>query len=163
MFSPLKKYIIKLVIKAMSKYIHFGCKSFNLAAFVPVKNQRIFTKPSGGFWASAVDAKFGWEQWNDREWFVPCRKDNAFVFVLSEDSKVLHIRNVEILQSLPQIKEASSIIPYWTFLDFEKLAQDYDAIELHLSEDGRLYQALYGWDCDSILIANPNIIQNIKK
>ena len=47
-------------------------------------------------------------------------------------------------------------------IDFEKLASRYDAIEVLISKDGRLYSALYGWDCDSILILNPNVIITIK-
>ena len=46
----------------------------------------------------------------------------------------------------------------WTTLDFEKLAQEYDAIEVLISGDPGLYYELYGWDCDSILIMNPEII-----
>ena len=42
---------------------------------------------------------------------------------------------------------------------------EYDAIELHLSEEvvddylESLYFKLYGWDCDSILIMNKDIIK----
>lgn len=35
----------------------------------------------------------------------------------------------------------------------------YDAIELSLSADHRLYWDLYGWDCDSILVMNPDKIK----
>ena len=43
----------------------------------------------------------------------------------------------------------------------------YDAIELHLSDEvtddylESLYFKLYGWDCDSILIMNPDIIRGV--
>lgn len=33
------------------------------------------------------------------------------------------------------------------------------ALELHFSECGELYWALYGWDCDCILIMNPDIME----
>ena len=46
----------------------------------------------------------------------------------------------------------------WTILDFEKIAEEYDAIEVNI--DNSLYYALYTWDCDSILIMNPNIIRD---
>ena len=54
----------------------------------------------------------------------------------------------------------------WCCLDFELLTYEYDAIELHLSEDNSrgdfmecLYWVLYGWDCDSILIMNPDVVE----
>ena len=44
-------------------------------------------------------------------------------------------------------------------VDFEALMQaGVDAVEFNLSKDYELYWALYGWDCDSILILNPEII-----
>ena len=53
----------------------------------------------------------------------------------------------------------------YMIIDLKKmLKQGYDGIELHLSEeitddskDG-LYWKLYGWDCDSILVMNPDVV-----
>lgn len=43
--------------------------------------------------------------------------------------------------------------------DFESLASNgVDAIEVFISEDIELYDKLLGWDVDSILIMNPEII-----
>ena len=47
----------------------------------------------------------------------------------------------------------------FTMLDFEELKKEYDAIEVIIS-DG-LYYALYGWDCDSILILNKDIVEEL--
>lgn len=45
-------------------------------------------------------------------------------------------------------------------VDFEKLIEDgVDAIEFNISNDWDLYMALYGWDCDSTLILNPDVIE----
>ena len=46
-------------------------------------------------------------------------------------------------------------------LDFEKLAEQYDAIKVSISSDYRLYRALTGWDCDSILIMTPDIVNPV--
>lgn len=49
-------------------------------------------------------------------------------------------------------------------IDFEALMKDYDAVEVHLSEDSTcgyddgLYWKMYAWDCDSILIMNPDVV-----
>ena len=48
-------------------------------------------------------------------------------------------------------------------LDFEKLAETYDAIEVSISDDFELYYQLYGWDCNSIVIMNPKIIVELEE
>lgn len=58
------------------------------------------------------------------------------------------------LLELPKLSKKDFISPY----DFEKLSEEYDVIEVLISEDHRLYHMFYGWDCDSIVIMNPNII-----
>ena len=140
------------------QYIHYGHREFCSELFVPVKNEPLFSKPTGGFWASPVDTPNGWKQWCERENFRKCNDQNAFVFSLSESARVLHIRKEQDLKKLPKAQQEVGFFCLWTCLDFEELARKYDAIELHLSEDYFLYQALYGWDCDSILILHPEII-----
>lgn len=52
-------------------------------------------------------------------------------------------------------------------LDFEKLAKEYDGIEVLMSEEDKLdleigkglYWELYGWDCDSLLVFNKDIVE----
>ena len=68
-----------------------------------------------------------------------------------------HIRSVPDVKAMPLIDNG---ITTWYTPDFEKmLADGWDAIELHLSECGELYWALYGWDCDCILVMNPDIVE----
>lgn len=140
------------------KYIHYGHKSFDRNRFAPIRNRRCFTKPDGGLWASPVDAEFGWKQWCDSEKFRECRMEDAFCFTLAPGARVLYIDNVCVLDGLPQVKNEFSYSG-WCQLDFEKLLEmGYDAVEMSLSSDGRLYMELYGWDCDSIVILNPDVI-----
>lgn len=152
----------------MQKYIHYGHKEFIPELFTPIENQGFITKPSGGFWASPVDALRGWKQWNESEHFQECNEDNSFTFTLREGSNVTHLRSVKDMDSLPKIESEIFKFSSWICLDFEEMVKNgIDAIELHLSEedfsayksfgDG-LYYKLYGWDCDSILIMNPDII-----
>lgn len=50
------------------------------------------------------------------------------------------------------------------YLDFEKLRElGIDAIELHLIENPELYWTLYTWDCDSVLVMNPDVIEAEEK
>ncbi|MFR3519297.1 MAG: hypothetical protein ACLTT4_12785 [Coprobacillus cateniformis] len=46
-------------------------------------------------------------------------------------------------------------------LDFEELKRQYDAIEVNISNDYGLYWKLYGWDCDSILVMNSDVVVEI--
>ena len=155
----------------MSKeYIHYGHKEFNPELFNPVKTSLLRNKPSGGLWASPKDAEHGWKQWNEVEEFAECNEENSFSFVLSESANVCHLYSVADLEQLPKQKMPEGYIDFGTgavYPDFEAaLAMGYDAIELHLSEEDRtnlgfmegLYDSLYGWDCDSIVILNPDIV-----
>ena len=142
----------------MKKYIHYGHTSFDKEKFLPIKNRDFFVKPIGGLWASDVIAKFGWKDWCEAEHFRDCKKENSFTFVLSKDAKVLEINSVQQLTYLPKVKDQIGLVT-WTVLDFELLSTMYDAIELNISKDYDLYWKLYGWDCDCILILNPEIVQ----
>lgn len=139
------------------KYIHYGHKHFDREKFQPIRNCRSFTKPFGGFWASPVDAEFGWKQWCDREDFRECRVEDSFTFTLSEKARVITVLSANGAKVLPQQDNPHDF--HWVTPDFEKLAeQGWDAVEVKLSADFGLYWALYGWDCDSILILNPEVI-----
>lgn len=151
------------------KYIHYGHSSFDRNLFTPIRNREMLTKPSGGLWASAVDAKRGWKDWCTENDFSTDRLSESFEFTLSENARVLHIYDVEQLADLPETEQDLSL---WYCLDFEQLLNDgWDAVEVHLSEDSSniekyilgntLYCMLYGWDCDSILIMNPDIVEVI--
>ncbi len=145
------------------KYIHYGHKKFDRSKFIPVQNFRAFTKPHGGLWASPVDAEFGWKDWCKENEFNMCRMGCSFTFELSPEANVLHICSADSLDGLPRVENEWSL-PEWCMLDFEKLIeQGYDAIELILSADYSLYWNLYGWDCDSILIMNPEVIVECTK
>ena len=45
--------------------------------------------------------------------------------------------------------------------DCLKLAEIYDAVEVSISNDFDLYYQLYGWDCESIVIMNPDIVVEV--
>ena len=143
-----------------NKYIHYGSKKFNIELFDEIKNVTAFTKPAGGLWACMINAKFGWKNWCELSGFRECKKENSFQFKLKNDTKILKITNANQLYELPNIN------PSWlkTFicLDFETIKKDYDVIEVFISRDEKLYWKLYGWDCDSLLVMNPNCVEVVK-
>lgn len=141
-------------------YVHYGHKQFLKQRFIEIRNE--WVKPIGGLWASDVNAEYGWKQWNESENFRECSEDKAFYFDLAAGANVLHIRKKEDLDDLPKYQDIEFAIGNTAYLDFEMLKDlGVDAIELHLSEDHRLYWVLYGWDCDSILILNPDVVVEV--
>ena len=128
--------------------------------FKPIENETRFTKPHGGFWACRKDDPDGWFSW-DPEWVGEnFEKENPFYFTLSEDARILTLSSTKDLRGLPKtIDFAPRCYIDSCYLDFEKLSEMYDAIEV--TNINELYYLLYGWDCNSILIMNPRVIQPV--
>lgn len=145
----------------MSKtYIHYGHSSFDRESFNHIKRHGISTKPSGGLWGSPIKAKYGWKNWCQDNEFRECLEENSFRFKLDDNANVLCINSVDDLNFLPKIKD--ELVPQtWILLDFEELKRQYDAIEVNISNDYGLYWKLYGWDCDSILVMNSDVVVEI--
>lgn len=143
------------------EYIHYGTAEYSKDKFTEIKNERLFTKPIGGLWASRVDSEYGWKNWTEDEHFRTevYREDNYFKFKLKDEAKVLVIDNAKQILDLPKQKNEFNFS--FVCLDFEKLAKEYDAIEVLISQDGKLYWDLYGWDCDSILVMNKEMVEVI--
>lgn len=144
-----------------STYVHYGHKEFDINKFVPPKNSPWRNKPIGGLWASRIDAEFGWKEWCEKEGFRDCKKDNSFLFKISDNANILYINCVEDVKTLPDQKTDLNLT-YIKTVDFEQLITNgIDAIEFNISNDWNLYFELYGWDCDSTLILNPDVIEII--
>lgn len=146
----------------MCTYIHYGHQEFDVSKFQNPQNSLLRNKPCGGLWASKANAKFGWKDWCEQNEFDWCNLKQSFVFKISDKANILYINCVADVDKLPDQKTDLSLTCIKT-VDFEQLIADgIDAIEFNLSHDWDLYMALYGWDCDSTLILNPNIIELIK-
>lgn len=151
----------------MSKrYIHYGTPAFSQNAFMPITNLGAMNKPRGGLWASPVEAKRGWFDWVMNNDFYPERLKRSFEFELSQNARVLEL-TPDNVWTLPLQNDAekwmidrSEVRPFGMVMgvDFEALAQEYDVLECSLSEYPSLYWSLYGWDCDCILVLNPEVI-----
>ena len=146
----------------MKTYIHYGSKQFDKERFIPIQNCYPRNKPIGGLWASEVGAPISWFNWCERNGFHVERntEDNCFRFQIAKTAKILTLSCEDDVKELPQLgaKDVCGHKP-----DFEAIiAMGYDAIDYRLSDDtsicGDLYYALYGWDCDSIVILNKDIV-----
>lgn len=141
-------------------YIHYG--SPELEKVDPIRNSSYLPKPVGGLWASRKDDLRGWKRWCICEEFHLDKLNISFEFVLKDNARVLELSDADQLDDLPKINRSDR--PYdkndqWSicYLDFEKLSKEYDAVEV--VDIGHFYWPLYGWDCNSIVIMNPDIVE----
>ena len=143
-------------------YIHYGSRHFDPKRFVPVANISFWIKPRGGFWASRVDAPFSWKDWNEDSNYMSCIASNAVRFTM-DNARVLVIRSLEQLMAVAVIYGTveENGLSGQVRLDFERLKSVCDAVEVFISADQRLYWALYGWDCDSVVVLNPDVIKEV--
>lgn len=141
-------------------YIHYGTDTFRTPD--RIRNEIGWVKPKGGLWASRKNDENGWKNWCQQEEFRLDSFDYAFEFMLKEQSKILELTDPDQLDILPKTNTPDR--PYnkedrysMCCLDFEKLSKEYDAIELKNS--WKFHWPLYGWDCNCILIMNPDIVE----
>lgn len=159
--------------KSKSLYVHYGCtvEEFAMDRFREIKNSPPFAKPKGGFWASPAQASFGWVDFCRREEYAPSSGlYKKFCFALSTEAQILRIAAREDFELLPKMKAAlDSPIREIPLIDFEECARrGIDAIEycysaIHSDETlgDEMDRKMPGWDCDSILIMNPQVIEPI--
>lgn len=143
-------------------YIHYGSTKFSNNEWEPIRNEN-WIKPYGGLWASDIDAPYGWKDWNETSDYQKCDSVNSFKFKLKPEAKILVIDSVNALKRLHKLQyTVTTLVRDTYFLNFERLLEDgYDAIDFQLSKDPKLYWAMYGWDCDSILVMNKDIIEEL--
>jgi len=138
--------------------IHHGSKPFDIKKFMPVENQEYRNKPTGGLWASPVGASFGWKEWCIQESFHVSKLDTWFKFDI--EGWVYKIDSIEDMKDM--FTTVNGVV--LTSPDFEELVDNgVDAIWLTLKgeRETRLSvtrQNLYGWDCECVLVLNPECI-----
>lgn len=130
--------------------IHYGADKFIKEAVRPVKND--WVKPYGGFWASPVNAERGWKEWCIAEDFELQRLKRYFTVTFI--GRVIVIDCVKDLDNLIWLSDA--------MIDFKTLSERIDAI--YLTWNGQCEtrfscpRSLYGWDCESVLVMNPDCL-----
>ena len=148
------------------EYVHYGNTHYDDTLFKPISNYNsILNKPKGGFWGSPVDTDWGWKDWCESEQFHIDRLNDSFRFTLVNGSKVFHIRTPQDILKLPFNKKPGSGLLYWMdwYYNWEKIAEKYDAVELHMTENYMFFHdAFYSWDVDSIIILKPGIVREVK-
>lgn len=152
-------------------YVHYGSDTFNRAQVVISAsdwNKVLIGKPNG-LWASPVDAKGGWKDWCEGEEFHLDALDKHFKFKLKDTARILEVHNIEDI--FRYVYEHRFGWELWyngkstkVYLDNQALMEDFDGMELYLSENYKLRDQFFSaWDCDSICIWNPDVIEVIKE
>ncbi len=153
------------------KYRHYGIaqKDFNKSllkkavtnptAYLPLNMRGLLSfylnkpLPGTGFWASRVDSNFGWKEFCEYESFNLDSLTTHTDFELTSDARIYEIDSSE---KVSYLRDNYSLKNGCGF-NFENLAEDYDVLEL-VDMTCDLRNAIYGWDCESILILNPEVI-----
>lgn len=153
-------------------YAHYGSNVFDRAQHQRITN-RNETKPRGGFWGSNEKSPNSWRQWASREDFQEYEDDNCVKFQLRPGARVLQLNTMEDLAWLAaNYSQPAGNAPaealFWgmpgslkhiglgdIMLDWNAIALDFDGIDYSYTNLG---DRLYAWDCDSVVIFNPNVV-----
>lgn len=145
---------MNLIRKKMHLITYGLGNAFDPRKFKPVTN-RDFVKPNGGLWASPVRSKYGWKHWCKAESFG--KLDTSFTYWYQGNVLVINSR----LDAMEMPWYAPYDLPSLMYPDYEALAKmGVDAIHLTINgqHETRLTvdYSMYGWDCESVLIINPD-------
>lgn len=146
----------------MKKQIFLGREMPTREKMQPVFNQKTFNKGGGGLWTSshAPGHLSTWAQWcrnNQPDW-IEDKFIHAWVMQPKKGARILTINCLEDLIEAHKTYELPAEIKYFTFLDYEEMARDYDGI--HLTQKGEIETRynpmpnLYGWDVESTFWLN---------
>ena len=148
-------------------YIHYGQTEFDPELATREVNA-IWSKPDKGLWGSPVDSDWGWKEWCEAEDWSCNDLTKSFKFTLEPKASILEIHKEEdILPYL--IQDVHSGIRFGLTnisdkLNKEKLYSEFDGMELFISENWRMHDGFFNtWDCDSIVVWNPDLIVALKE
>jgi hypothetical protein len=161
-------------------FVSYGLGEYDPNLFNVIENNKYNIKPKGGLWTSPKNSNYGWIDF--------CRDENyckfggfktGFEFQLKPDSKIYIIDTFFDLIKVPyKIKDPlySGISYHQNFIDYENMANEYDAI--WLTDNGQFDTRspemqglfdfdgctinLYGWDCESLIILRKECIINVR-
>lgn len=141
--------------------VHYGSACYSPALSFPIKNY--WSKPKGGLWLSPLGSTDSWRTFCEREGFMRSDFTQCFYVRLKPGVKVLVINDNTDLRGLP-ISSGGSL----HYIDFEKLLSD-GIGAVYLTELGQVRTrytslaafpvGLYGWDCECVLVLDPDSIE----
>lgn len=134
-------------------YRTYGFK-FDIDKFQDIKNNNSWNKPIGGLWACAVhNNSTPWLEFITENPELMRDTNTYFDFTLKPNAKILKLYDKTDYDNMMD-KYAYKAF-FTRCIDFEAISKDFDVIDFKVRN---LYFELMGWDLDSILILNKNII-----
>lgn len=147
------------------KYIHYGSDKFDINKFNSIKN-RSFIKPEGGLWSSPVNApNYSWYDWCLDNDFYTEQLKKSFIFTIKPTSKIITIDTNDKRKAFTNNKDLyySDRSGVFENINFQHLVElGYDGLEIFIFSE-EVYFSFYGWDVDSLLVFNPDIIIPIEE
>lgn len=169
----------------MKTYVTYGLGKFDKSKLVVNLSPGIQGKPVCAFWGSPIDSEYGWKDWceanefygNPNKIFSP---ENTITWTLEDDSKILDIESIDDLENyfhMDYIKNYQRWPGEINYnFDFVRILKDgYSAIELHDSAIGHMFflylrneekhqldMMMNSWDCESIVVLDPDKIKIIE-
>lgn len=144
--------------------IHYGTDKFKPELIRPVFDSHWIKPRGGGFWASPVDAEWGWKEWCEAEQFNVERLAQSIR--LTFRGNVITIDRVEDLDLLEWYGHPGAVFSQEGIRFANMKRNGIDAI--HLTTEGQEAtrwsepRKLYGWDCESVLILNPDTLTEVQ-
>ena len=156
------------LVPADVAFVHYGSTEFDMDVFERAYTRSFDVKPESGFWASPIDTSNSWDAWCKREHFHLNHPNIRCEFTVSQTAKVLQVFTMDdiafMLKNYPAQCE-SGILPYGNYMeqglpylmiDYEAMSKDFDGIYYDHTSLGNI---LGPWDCDSVCIFNPEVMQ----
>lgn len=139
---------------------HYGDDSYDEAKFKPAEHE-VFIKPKGGLWVSPVDSSWGWIDWCEAEDYGHSKASPYFDIMVRPETRMIVIDSLaDAASKLPWVRADGFMRFRWP--DWRAVIMDgWDMIVLteRGQEETRFGEpSLYGWDCESAVILNPEII-----
>ena len=158
------------------KYITFGTSELSKDRFMEVRNRKMFCKPWGGLWSSPYvpNEKYmsDWHRWCVCEDFRIDKLSDAVLFNIEKDANIYTIDSLDDLTNLLQEFSQEDEFGLNRFidsrvLDYERLHKDLGLDGIYLTKNGEIETrwsnpTLYGWDVETLLVFNFDIITEQK-
>lgn len=142
-------------------FVHFGSDKLDRAKFVEITDASYCggLKPQGGLWGSN-ESGHGWRLWCREVRWNQDRLNTKFTFRLKAGARVLNVQGDELVRYSDDTN--FGFRHYISCINWQKVKSDYDAVYIAAGSDDQLYMNYYGWDCDSILVLNFDVVEEVE-